>query len=101
MKKLNMKDVHPLIRMAIEEDLGQGDMTSELFIKDETITKASIISREEIVVCGMDVVREIFKSYDKKLKLKVIVDDGESAHIGKKLGTIEGPSVLCLIFFSA
>jgi nicotinate-nucleotide pyrophosphorylase (carboxylating) len=91
MKKLNIKNVRPLIQMAIEEDLGQGDMTSERFIKDETITKAGIISREEIVVCGMDVIREILKSYDKHLKLKVIVDDGESAHIGKKIGTIEGP----------
>ncbi|GAF97306.1 unnamed protein product, partial [marine sediment metagenome] len=30
MKKLNIAKVRPLIRMAIEEDLGRGDMTSEL-----------------------------------------------------------------------
>ncbi|MHC4131688.1 MAG: carboxylating nicotinate-nucleotide diphosphorylase [Planctomycetota bacterium] len=91
MKKLNIKKVRPLIQMAIEEDLGQGDMTSELFIKDETITRAYIISREEIVVCGMEVVREILESYDKRLKLKVFVNNGESAHIGRKIALIEGP----------
>jgi nicotinate-nucleotide pyrophosphorylase (carboxylating) len=91
MKKLNIKNVRQLIQMAIEEDLGQGDMTSKLFVKDETITKAHIISREEIVVCGMDVVSEILKSYDKRLKLKVLVNDGENAHIGRKIATIEGP----------
>ena len=56
MKKLNIAQVQPLIRMAVEEDLGQGDTTSELFFKDDTIAKANIVSREEIVVCGMDVV---------------------------------------------
>ncbi len=91
MKKLNIAKARPLIRMAIEEDLGQGDMTSELFFKDDTITRANIISREEIVVCGMDIAREILKRYDEKLKLKVLVNDGESAYVGCKIATIEGP----------
>ena len=90
MKKLNIAKAQPLIRMAIEEDLGQGDITSELFFKDNTIGKANIISREEIVVCGMDVVKEILKCYDKKLKLKVRANDGERVHIGGKIATIEG-----------
>ena len=91
MKKLNMAEVRPLIKLAVEEDLGRGDMTSELFFKDDTITKANIVSREEIVVCGMDVVREILKHYDKRLKVKVFVSDGKSAHVGCKIATIEGP----------
>ena len=91
MKQLNIKKALPLIKMAIEEDLGAGDMTSELFFKDYTIAKASIVSREEIVVCGMNVIREILKCYDEKLKLKVHVNDGESAHVGGKIATITGP----------
>ncbi len=91
MKKLNIKEVMPIIRMAIEEDLGRGDMTSDLFFKDDTIAKANIISREEIIVCGMPVVREILRCYDEKLKLKVHVDDGQAAHVGCKIATIEGP----------
>ena len=91
MKKFNIAKVHPLIQMAIEEDLGQGDMTSELLFKEETIDRANIISREEIVVCGMPVVKEILNIYDKRLKLKVHVNDGEPAHIGRKIATIEGP----------
>ena len=91
MKKLNLAKVRPLIQMAIEEDLGRGDKTSELLFKEDTKAKATIISREEIVVCGMDIAREILKSYDEKLKLNVRIDDGESAHVGSKLGTIEGP----------
>ena len=91
MKKLNLAKVRPLIQMAIEEDLGQGDKTSELLFKDDTTAKATIISREEIVVCGMAIAREILKSYDERLDLNVRIDDGESAHVGSKLGIIEGP----------
>jgi len=91
MIKLNITQVRPLIQMAIEEDLGQGDMTSELLFKDDTIDKANIISREEIVVCGMPVVKEVLNIYDKRLKLKVHVNDGESAYTGRKIATIEGP----------
>jgi len=91
MTKSDIEKARPLIRMAIEEDLGQGDMTSELFVSDNSITKAQIISREEIIVCGMDIVREILKSYDEKLKLKVYINDGQAAHVGAKIALIKGP----------
>ena len=91
MRKLNISKVRTLIRMSIEEDLGQGDLTSELFFKDDAVEKAHIVSREEIVVCGMDVVREILLCYDTRLRLKVLVDDGKLAYVGCKIAVIEGP----------
>ncbi len=91
MKKLNIAKVRPLIRLAIEEDLGRGDVTSALLFEDDTIAKANIVSREEIVVCGMDVAKEILRRYDKRLKLKVHVNDGQPAHVGRKIAAIQGP----------
>lgn len=91
MKKLNIAKARPLIRMAIEEDLGAGDMTSELLFKNDTIAKSNIISREEIVVCGIDVAREILTRFDKRLRLKVLVNDGRSAYVGCRIAAIEGP----------
>jgi nicotinate-nucleotide pyrophosphorylase (carboxylating) len=91
MIKLDIAKVRPLIKMAIEEDLGRGDLTSKLLFKDGTVDKANIISREEIVVCGMPVIAEVLRIYDKRLKLKVHVKDGDPAHTGKKIGTIVGP----------
>ena len=91
MKKLDLAKVRPLIQMAIEEDLGRGDKTSEILFKDDNIAKATIISREEIVVCGMEIVGEILKSYDERLNLTIRINDGRPAHVGSKLGVIEGP----------
>jgi nicotinate-nucleotide pyrophosphorylase (carboxylating) len=89
--EFDISEAMPLIRMAIEEDLGQGDVTSELLFDASTTAKANIVSREEIVVCGMDVAAEILRCYDEKLKLKVRINDGERAHVGSKLGVIVGP----------
>ncbi|MHC4569335.1 MAG: carboxylating nicotinate-nucleotide diphosphorylase, partial [Planctomycetota bacterium] len=91
MKKINIAQVRPLIQMAIAEDLGQGDVTSELLFKEGAAAKASIISREEIVVSGMDIAGEILTCYDERLKLKVRINDGEPAHVASKLAMIEGP----------
>jgi nicotinate-nucleotide pyrophosphorylase (carboxylating) len=91
MKKLNAAQIRPIIRMAIEEDLGRGDLTSELLFSKDAVDKANIVSREEIVVSGMDIVQEILSFYDKKLKLTIRIKDGEPAHVGSRLGTIEGP----------
>jgi nicotinate-nucleotide pyrophosphorylase (carboxylating) len=91
MRKLDIAKVLPIIRIAIEEDLGQGDLTSEILFKENIFAKANIVSREEIIVCGMDVVREILQQYDKRLELKIYVKDGRSAHVACKLATIEGP----------
>jgi nicotinate-nucleotide pyrophosphorylase (carboxylating) len=91
MRKLDIAKVLPIIRIAIEEDLGQGDLTSEILFKENIFAKANIVSREEIIVCGMDVAREILQQYDGRLELKIYVKDGRSAHVECKLATIEGP----------
>lgn len=91
MKKLDIAQARPLIQMAIEEDLGRGDVTTELLFPDSSTAQATIVSREEIVVCGIPVVEEILRQYDPRLKLTPHVKDGQSAHVGSKLATIDGP----------
>lgn len=91
MKNLNMKKVSKLIDMAVEEDYGSGDPTSELTIPANARGKAYIITREEIVVSGMPIAKEVLKRYDAKLKLKVFKRDGQRANVADRLAVIEGP----------
>ena len=91
MKKLEMAKAMPIIKMAIEEDMGRGDITSELLFGKDQMATAHIVSREEIVVCGNEVAAEVLKAYDPKLKLKIHIPDGERAHVGSRIATIEGP----------
>ncbi len=91
MKKLDLKKTQTLIDLAVEEDFGQGDPTSELIIPKDVIAKASLISREEIVIAGMDVAAEVLKRYDERLKIKILRKDGTRANVADKLATITGP----------
>ena len=91
MKSLNLKNVSKLIDMAIEEDYGGRDPSSELMIPASLKGKAYIITREEIVVSGMNIAKEVLKRYDPKLKLKILKRDGQLAKVADRLGVIEGP----------
>ena len=53
--------------------------------------KTYIVTREEIVVSGMPIAKEVLKKYDPKLKLKILKRDGQRANVADKLGVIEGP----------
>jgi len=90
-KPLDMEIVLPLIQMAVEEDFGAGDPTSEISIPEDKIDKAYIVTREEIVVCGMELVKHVLKLYDERLKLRVLIEDGHRANVANRLGVIEGP----------
>jgi len=86
-----MEKVSRLIDIAVEEDYGSGDPTSELTIPANAKGKAYIITREEIIVSGMAVVKETLKRYDRRLKLKVFKRDGQRANVADRLAVIEGP----------
>lgn len=91
MKSLNFKRINKLIDMAIEEDFGGRDPSSELMIPARAKGRAYIITREEIVVAGMPIAKEVLKRYDPKLKLKILKQDGRLAKVADRLGVIEGP----------
>jgi len=96
MKKLEIANIDPLIKIAIAEDLGPGDVTSELLFKEGGRGQAHIVAREDIIVSGMDVVQAILAHYDKQLCLDVHLDDGEWAPRNEKLATVKGPLVSML-----
>jgi len=91
MKKLNTKKIQVLIDLAVEEDFGKGDPTSQITIPEDAFARTYLVTREEIVVCGMDVVAEILKRYDERLKLKVLIQDGNHASVADRIAYIEGP----------
>ncbi len=91
LKKLDLSKIQTLIDVAVDEDFGDGDPTSEITVCENERAKAYLVSREEIVVSGMELAGEILKRYDSRLKLKVLVQDGHRASVADKLGVIEGP----------
>ena len=91
LKRLNLKKVETLIDIAVDEDFGGGDPTSEITVSTNKIAKGSLVSREEIVVSGMEMVPAILKRYDTRLTFKPLIADGCRASVADRLGVIKGP----------
>jgi nicotinate-nucleotide pyrophosphorylase (carboxylating) len=66
-----------IIRTAMDEDRVHDDLTTKILIDRKQISQAYIISREEAVVCGSAVVKEIFKKFDPKATVVSYHKDGE------------------------
>ncbi|AQQ71532.1 putative nicotinate-nucleotide pyrophosphorylase, carboxylating [Limihaloglobus sulfuriphilus] len=88
---LDMNKISRLIDLAIEEDYGQGDPTSELTVEPGVKSHTRLVAREPLVVCGMDVVREVLKRYDESLELIVVSQDAASISRGDVIAEIYGP----------
>ncbi|MFQ3675448.1 MAG: carboxylating nicotinate-nucleotide diphosphorylase [Endomicrobiia bacterium] len=88
--KLEQKKVLPIIKNALMEDVGDGDITTENIIPPTVKVLAKIVSRENGIVCGLSVVKEVFKRLDKKCKWRAKVSDGDRVKPNTVVAIIEG-----------
>lgn len=77
MQELHQIQLEPIITRALEEDWGYGDWTTDLCVPREKQSKARIVTREDIVVSGVDVAFEVFKRVDPNLNVKLLVKNGQ------------------------
>ncbi|MDF1831548.1 MAG: carboxylating nicotinate-nucleotide diphosphorylase [Porticoccaceae bacterium] len=77
------------VQLALAEDIGSGDITALLIPADKQ-SSATIITREDAVVCGIPWVNEVFHQLDPSLKLNWAVSDGDSISADQTLCTLQG-----------
>lgn len=77
-----------IIENWIEEDIGFGDITTEALIPDDTLANARIIAKEQGIVAGSQIAKEIFQSRD--LMVAVLKDDGSETYAGGTIIEIMG-----------
>lgn len=63
--------------MALKEDIGTGDITSNLIIKENTSITAEIIAKEEFLLAGMPFVKEVFYAINRDTKIEAFFNDGD------------------------
>lgn len=76
-------------RWSLTEDVGSGDITAEL-IPENYLAKASIISREDAIICGIPWVEAVYKHVDPDIKIHWSVKDGETISADQKLAELVG-----------
>lgn len=82
--------VDDLIKIAIAEDLGDGDHTSLSTIPADAQGKARLIIKQDGILAGINVALEIFKIIDKDIKVNLLLNDGAKVKKGDIAFTVEG-----------
>lgn len=84
------EQVNEIINLALAEDTGYGDITSQILIPPEQKGGASITARAAGVLAGVDVVRQVFLRVDPELKVGIIIPDGKRVKADDKVLTVAG-----------
>lgn len=80
----------PIVRRALEEDLGMGDLTTQSLIAPTATARAALVARQDGVVAGLPVAALAFALVDPDLRIEHLVGDGGLVTAGTPLLMIEG-----------
>ena len=92
MAKLTDAAVLRLIQFALHEDLGSGDVTTEMTVPQETSASARFLMKQDGVVCGMPLLSLVFRQFSADVEIVELVRDGDRVPAGTVLATLEGPA---------
>jgi len=94
---LNLSSVRPLIRSALDEDVGRGDITSEALFSPSLKRGAQIVAKEEGLLAGVEVAKEVFRlTSSGRVKFTHSLEDGDLIGEDRPVLIMEG-SVLAIL----
>ncbi len=81
-----------IIRRALSEDVGTGDVTTLATMSPDLMADALLVAREPLVVCGLPVAEAVFKEVSAKIEIERLAEDGQHAHRKQTLLRLRGPA---------
>lgn len=85
------------VRLALQEDIGFGDITTENLTDGSECLKAELNTRSEGVLCGCEVFKAVFEILSSDVKIKFYKKDGDKIQKGDKIADLEGPAKYLLM----
>jgi len=85
-----MNSIQHLIEIALKEDIGPGDITTDNLIDPQLRGKGIIISKESLVVAGLNVAKQVFQYLDSEVIFRSEYDDGDFVKKGDTLANVKG-----------
>ncbi|HSV62947.1 MAG TPA: carboxylating nicotinate-nucleotide diphosphorylase [Chthoniobacterales bacterium] len=80
------------ISIALLEDLGAGDITTQFFVPENLQALGRIVARERAIVAGTEVAAEVFRRVDPKLTVEILQPDGTALSGGETILEVRGPA---------
>jgi len=88
--QLNQEKLDYIVRHALVEDIGRGDITTQLTIPPDKEIKAGFLVKEDCLVCGLPVAERVFKIVDNSVVFKAVYKEGSSIKKGKIVARVSG-----------
>ena len=85
------------IKMALIEDIGYGDITTENLAGEDDFLKGELNTRSEGILCGCEVFKTVFETLSDKINIHFYFKDGDKIKKGDKIADIEGPAKYLLM----
>ena len=87
---LDIEKIRALVRLALKEDIGKGDITSRLTIPKQAQALALIMAKEEAVLAGLPVAKLVFEMVDPALEFEALAQEGSRVGYGDVPVKIQG-----------
>jgi len=87
---VDIYQIEQLIELAVREDLGHRDITTDSLIPDSELASASIIAKAHGIVAGIEVAKQVFLKVDPDTKVEILVKDGDSVKTGDVIARVQG-----------
>jgi nicotinate-nucleotide pyrophosphorylase (carboxylating) len=91
-----MSAVDKLIKDALAEDIGDGDMTTQALFPGKIKARGKLIASEEGVLAGLPIFRRVFELVDKNISFEARATDGMALAGGQLVARVSGPAVSVL-----
>ena len=91
MNNSELTEIESIIRRALDEDIGSGDVTSSWTLPDDLQQRGQVIAKAAGVVAGLEVARRVFAALDQQVQFRILVADGSTVAPGDVLATVQGP----------
>ncbi|HDZ84520.1 MAG TPA: carboxylating nicotinate-nucleotide diphosphorylase [Nitrospirae bacterium] len=79
-----------IIKNALEEDIGSGDITTNALTPEGSVSNASLTAKSGFILAGLPFAKRTFELVDRNLKFRALKKDGGSVKAGTVLATIKG-----------
>src|SRR5258708_3679509 len=85
------ESVRAIVRLALAEDIGRGDLTTEATVASTTLARAEILQKQAGVLCGLPVVELVLAGVGPKIRLVRLAEEGSWGD-RRTVATLEGPA---------
>src|SRR4051812_4158466 len=86
-----------LVRRALEEDVGGGDVTTEATVPADASARGVFVAKSECVIAGLDVAFEVFRQVDGVVHCSPKLRDGDRCLLGAAIAVVDGSARALLI----